>query len=529
METTEMDDFEKRCAEIAERFLLTAVIVDDEAQILDLPKPTESLEAPTRHTVGTVPEGRNVKQRTTAHSLDARTIVESFAKRGLICAVTAPWENDPLVATVLPAARRADIVILDWQLHDDDGAKTIELLKNLLQDSEAGRLRLIAIYTGENDLKEIQASIKRELSNQGLNFRSCGQSVDLSYGHCRIVMYAKSGTSLPSELTDRAVSEDKIPKRLIEEFADMTKGLLPSIALTSLAAVRENAHRVLDSFSANLDPAFLAHRACLSSPDDSQQHMVSLLESELNAIMDDAMTEVNPTSFNAVSEWLHSNFSQDTKFKFSKKELSYGDVLKLLKEGINPSSLSGQDYRSLSAKFANSGNGSEELDHQLAWMFNFRTVGNSLPPILQLGTALEHEDPAGGVGFFLCVRPRCDSVRLQNDESFPLLPLINPLQKQTQVVIKNAQDSYIRQSVCTNPSQWLLPKFAPDDSKKCVVAEKAEDGEFYFLCTDGTRFKWIGDLKADFAQRVAQHFASGLSRVATDNSEWLRRRERSKG
>ncbi len=529
METTEMDDFEKRCAEIAERFLLTAVIVDDEAQISDLPKPTESLETPSRRTVGTVPDGRNARRRATTHSLDARTIVETFAKRGLICAVTAPWENDSLVASVLPAARRADIVILDWQLHDDDGARTLKLLKNLLQNSEVARLRLVAIYTGENDLIGIQTSIKRALSNQGWNFEPCGQSVDLFYGHCHIVIYAKSGTLLPSELTDRAISEGEIAKRLIKDFADMTKGLLPSIALTSLAAVRENAHRVLDSFSADLDPAFLAHRACLSSPEDSQQHMVSLLDSELNSIMDDAIMEVNPASLDAVSDWLYSNFSQEMKFKFPKKELSFSDVLRLLKEGIDLSSLSGQDYRSLSSKFANSGNGSEDLDHQLAWMFNFRTVSNSLPPILQLGTALEQENLDGGGGFFLCVRPRCDSVRLQSDECFPLLPLINPQQKQTQVVVKNAQDGYIRRSVCTNPSQWLLPKFAPDDSKKCVVAEKATDGQFFFTCTDGMRFKWIGDLKADFAQRVAQHFASGLSRVATDNSEWLRRRERSKG
>lgn len=523
-----MDEFNKRCAKIAERFLLTAVIVDDEAEIPASPTPAESLRTPDRRTIGNAPEEMRGSSEATANSLDARTLVDTFAKLGLICAVIVPpKEESPAADTVMPVAKRADIVILDWRLHQDDGNTTIGLLTDLLKDGEASRLRLVAIYTGQYNLSQIGETLKLELAKQGWEFRSNKQTVVLSYGHCRIVIYAKAGTQLGSELRDRAISESDIPNRLIGDFAAMTKGLLPGIALTSLAAMRDNAHRVLDSFSADLDPAFLAHRACLSSPEDSQQHMVSLLESELNAIMHDAMMEVNPAGFDAVSEWLYSNLSQDVKFKFPKTELSFTDVLRLLKEGIEPSSLKGQDYRSLSSKFANSGNGSEDLDHQLAWMFNFRTVSNSLPPTLQLGTALQQDDPDGECGFFLCVRPRCDSVRLQSDERFPLLPLISPKQKQTQLVVKNAQSGYKRLSVCTNPSKWLLPRFTPDDSKECVVAEKAADGQFFFTCTDGMRFKWLGDLKADFAQRVAQHFASGLSRVATDNSEWLRRRERS--
>ena len=528
-----MDDFDKRCAEIAERFLLTAVIVDDEAKISDLPEPTESLETPSRHTVGTVPGGRNVTQKASAHSLDARTIVETFARRGLICAVTAPWEDDSLATTVLPAARRSDLVILDWRLHHDYGAKTIELLKNLLQNSEVGRLRLIAIYTGENDLFGIQESIRRALSNQGWKFEPCGQSVDLSYEHCRIVIYAKSRTQLAPDLKDRAISEDDIPNRLIKDFAEMTRGLLPSIALTSLAAVRENAHKVLNSFSSELDAAFLAHRACLPIPDNSQQHIVNLLDSELHAIMDDASTQEDPANIEAIREWLLSRFGQEKIFEFGQgKKLSFDKTVALLQCGLDKSNiLNRKDFGILSSRFLGNGEESEELDQRLAWMFNFRTVNDSPSPILQLGTALQIQDPESGADLFLCMRPRCDSLRLDNEEVFPLLPLIDPKQKQNQIqlVLKTGQNDYLRRSVCTNPSQWSLPEFTPDDSKKCVVAERSADGQFFFTSTNGTRFNWIGELKAEFAQRVAQHFASGLSPVATDNSEWLRRHEKSGG
>ena len=74
----------------------------------------------------------------------------------------------------------------------------------------------------------------------------------------------------------------------------MTEGLLPSIALTSLTAIRENSHKVLDKFHAELDPAFLAHRAGLPAPEDSQQHMVDQLASELHAVMDDAAAKESP-------------------------------------------------------------------------------------------------------------------------------------------------------------------------------------------------------------------------------------------
>ena len=532
---SEIDDYKERCAKIAERFLLTAVIVDDEAQIQNFPKPTPALKAPDRRALGRTLEGEGTRatnedsaQSRDRHTLDASTLTDAFAKYGLICAVIAPSKDGSLTNdTVVPAARRADMVILDWQLHQDDGKKALELLKKLLKDDDIGRLRLIAIYTGENNIRAIGNTIQEKLQQQGWNFQSNESEVELSYGHCRIVIYAKSGISLASDLEDRAISEDAIPKRLIEDFADMTKGLLPSIALTSLAAVRENAHKVLDSFSAELDPAFLAHRACLTIPDDSQQHVVNLLDSELHAIMDDATMEMNPANFEAIKNWLYSKFSQDTKFLFGEKELSFQDVASLLDEGLNQSPLGRQDYKFLSSGFVENENGSEDLDQQLAWMFNFRTVSNSPPPILQLGTALRRQDQESGSDLFLCMRPRCDSLRLQDEETFLLLPLIDPEKDTIQLVLKIDKNEYLRRSVCTNPSQWMLEEFAPHESKKCVVAERGPDEQFFFTCTKGTKFKWIGELKADFAQRVAQHFASGLSPVAIDNSEWLRRRERS--
>ena len=95
-----------------------------------------------------------------------------------------------------------------------------------------------------------------------------------------------------------------------------------------------------------------------------------------------------------------------------------------------------------------------------------------------------------------------------------------------QLAVKTGANDYRLVSVCTKPSRWTLERFVPtSDAGGSVVAEEVENGVFFFTATDDTRFEWLGELKAQFAQRIAHRFASGLSRVAVDNTEWLRRKE----
>ena len=168
-------------------------------------------------------------------------------------------------------------------------------------------------------------------------------------------------------------------------------------------------------------------------------------------------------------------------------------------------------------------------------MLNFRTVFDAPSPILQLGTVLQKPSHANAGdanasdangSYFLCMRPRCDSVRLQEKTAFLLLPLlIEPKPNSVQLVLHTGGDTYRRVSVCMETSQWSLVNFVPDEDRGSVVAEK-KGSCFYFTGEEEDEFRWLGELKAEFAQRVAQEFAAGLSRVPINNSEWLRRKER---
>jgi hypothetical protein len=497
--------------------------------------PPGKLKKPDRRTSAPLSGDVAETQRDIArHSLNVRPLVDSFSERGLICAVLVPTKPETNgAATVAPAARRADIVILDWQMDGDDGRWTLSIMHRILTDDAGERLRLIAIYTGEKDISGIGRKIAAELKKGGWPFTLDAREVELSLAHCRIVVYAKSGTSLVSELNERSVSEDKLPKRLIGDFADMTGGLLPGVALTSLAAVRENAHKLLDRFHTDLDAAFLTHRACLQTPSDSQRHIVSQIASELHSIMDDATTTGDPAGIDAIKGWLTASAGADAEFIFgADKKLSFMETVDLLDNGLGQSTGAlnkKNDFRILTSGFCREGTNGNDLDHRLAWMTSSRTVFNSPPPRLHLGSVLRRHENDAEVMLFLCMRPRCDSARLSKNESFLLLPLVPPPAeggKAIQLVVQTGMNEYKRVSVCTEASSWRLVTFGPKKKSTPVVAEKDDSGIFRFVATDNTEYEWLGELKTEFAQRVAHRFAASLSRVAVNNSEWLRRLEK---
>ncbi len=524
-----MADFHRRCEEIAKRFLQTVVIVDDEAYIRRSAQPPGVLETPGRdarvrvHRAKEETESETEPAKPPDHGLDAGLLSKSFSEHGLICAVVTPaFDGDMAVDALVPSVRRTDIVILDWRLNDDHGERTLSILKHILKDDAGKRLRLIAIYTGEPEISIIGQTILEQFSK----FKDSEHGVVLSSRHCRIVIYAKSDVNLAVNLKERSVSESDLPRKLIRDFAIMTGGLLPNIALTALAALRENTHKILERFDSRLDPAFLTHRACLPFPDDSQQDMVNQLASELHGVVDDgvAMAKESPAGMEAIKEWLGSSSSE---FPIGKDQsMSRDEAIALLEYGIEkrkPGALSkNQGFNLLTAAFSNDKNPDHELDRYFAWMFNFRTVFNAPPPTLRLGSVLRRFD-GNREQFFVCMRPRCDSVRLQRMTTFFLLPLVCPDGQPIQIVLRTREDKYSRVGVCMEMSGWELVRFQPDRDTESVVA-KHDDTGFYFTDADSVRFDWLGELKMEFAHRIAHEFTSGLSRVAVTDSEWLRRK-----
>ena len=173
-----------------------------------------------------------------------------------MCAVLAPWSDGDGSAATISASRRADIVILDWQL-GDEGAQATGIIRQLIEnDAEAGgRLRMIAVYTANPDLEAVRAAVGEVLTNFKATDRP-GNILALEAAHTKILFICKGATSA---LAGR-IEEPDLPARLIDEFVDIAKGILANVALGCIAAIREDTHRVLARFHSGMDAPFLTHR-----------------------------------------------------------------------------------------------------------------------------------------------------------------------------------------------------------------------------------------------------------------------------
>ena len=537
-----VEDYQERSRKLARRFLQTAVVVDDKAYMASEHDngPRGEVVPPPR---ASSQNDQEPVQHRSQHSLDAGSVIDSFSALGVICGVIRP------TGSALEAMKKADIVVLDWFLRDDDPQYTLDLLGDLLAgESDRNSLRLVSIYTGEAQLKKVCDGVVEKLTEARLEPVQDNAGTTISYQHGRVVLYAKSNVNLANTFEGRSVAERDLPGKLVEDFAAMTRGLLPAIALTSLAAVREGAHKVLDRFSSDLDPAFLAHRMCLTNLDDAERQIVDNIAEEFRGLMDNAVAEASPAGVEAVKYWMRKyhqvEISKFKEFMPNGKAHNLESNIELVSKGFYLCLRNDRKDKAINNKInkiiqdlskllSGNDNNTLGLDERLAWIMSFRTVYNAPLPILWLGSVVTKLSSEGDQ-HLICMRPRCDCVRLEKDKktTFFFLPLVElgKKGKGKQQIVVRIGDQFERLRIEFDSSSWVLQQFSPSTGNDAVVAAKSgSNGDFKFTDIDGNEYKWRGELKAEYAQKIAQDFAAELSRVAVDESEWLRRMARKDG
>ena len=525
------DGFKQHCRDIARRFLLTAVVVDDELSVTGDPPVHGDLTPPGRGAPTRRESTTTTTQANPPRPLQIDPITWSFARRGMVCGVVSPHGEQADHELLAKAVARADIVILDWRLNPTTRATALPLLTRILTEDQPRRLRLIAFYTGEPNHERIRNRIVECLNgivgpDQAV-VASDGASKAIDFRACRIVVYGKPRSGVePSAV----VHEEGLADQLIADFANMVEGLLPSVVLTALGAVRDNVYQVLDRFGRDLDPAFLAHRACLPQPHESEEHIVEQIASELHGIMDDAVGGNRPAGFEAIKHWFASRFKDDQVAFSPQHDADVSDVLTMLRDGIEkhpgPLSPKGRNHHLLSEGFSGRDESGRKLDRQLASAMALRQVFGENSRQLSIGTLVRRIEVDDN-SILLCVTPRCDSVRLTAKSSFLFLPLSAPESDTLQVVVPMDENEYQRMTICVNPSRWCIKYFDPDPTRQCVLAHRhGRDTAFTFKDVSGRAYLWVGELKAEFAQSISQAIAERMSRVPLNKSEWHRRSER---
>ena len=559
----------------AERFLQTAVFVDDNiyekrgyvSEPERLRTPPSRRKPALKSAETATPSVADAAAAEEPEEYSPQALLTSFAKRGIVCSLYQPAKRSSVGenSDAYRLCAAADIAIVDWVLHGDDGDKALELIANLARQSrqeEPEQVRLVLVYTDRENLGIVADRVFESLSEAlpgSVEPVARDQGLALHTSNSRTVILGK-----PTRLKTRSkefeqfeVKESQLADRAIEEFAKLADGLLQGAALLGLAELRRNTRRILTQFDSELDPAFLTHRALSLPHEDASAQLIPLLVAEIQAVLEDQME--NHLSETALLEgWCTSNWQpgdQSGEFlsklgkvrnrrekpdlrEFAKAFVTSGPQLResfgnLIGNSIAKKEKEGDEFgwtlRDLGkleelATFLLPGKESQ-ANALLARLMSQRTQYEEVERALKLGTVVKTTDRR----FFLCLQPLCDSVRLKAETKFPFVELFaRDPDSDARFGLVVSQDGKLRLlRVGDRPRDFHLDSFKPNSGAGQVLAEKTAPGRFLFKAAKGGGdYLWLAQLKEEHAQREAERLARKLSRVGLTESEWLRRMSR---
>lgn len=579
---------------IITNFLQTVVIIDDEAFLdEELYRKHEELSAQYiacvkasmpkvinrgKSSSGDENKPQDERQEEVPHYLNAKVLSDTFADYGLMCTVLRPTIDTDFSVKYNAILKKADIVILDWKLKEGDNGSTVKgLIKEVIKDSDGNTqksLRSIVIYSGESKLKDKLQSVKEDLQSE-LGSPTAESDFSLEYDRLQIKIYAKEATQRAPKDTDVLKNETTLVTAIIDDFVSQVAGLVPNMAIQSLAELRQNTHKILGVFSKELDEAYLSHRMMLPNSSDAESFMINILISELEAVLLNSTDITKSINIESIMNWLDDKFEDsryrrlllnefiltknDDKLEAAKAYFSYPETIQILKNGTNLLELLDQKLlsdkekikdlvkkmftdnleksqckllkqsdsksktkhkklRELSKFLYKNDDDALKREHKFTALSTIKTIYSNPTPYLTLGSILKNTEGK----YFLCIIPRCDAVRKKTaDHSYPFLSLEDATDKFS-LLIEDAE--YKKLTISDKPEELLTITLRKTDSNEDEPLYAEEDGvNRVFRANNGDVFVWITELKREKAQSILKSFADKLSRVGFNESEYLRR------
>ena len=495
------------------------------------------------------------------HDFNAFKISQVFAESQKVCAVYKPSKLLD-IDNLAELAKKADVTVLDWQINieqdkveneeedavDDDprGPHTKRIIKSILTDPLTGHgsLKLIVIYTGETDLNGITDEVYNDLITNEIK-KVDKQTCQIKTENAKILITAKPDPEENGEpkfkhtpeLNHFVVTYEELPFFILTEFSKMTSGLLSDFALNSLTVLRNNTFRLLNSFDKDLDAGFILHRILLPNQEEAGNHLVDIFSEAMKTILNYSKSS-ELLNIEKLREWVkHRQFGKEIQIAgksflvdqnfvndcleksfIAAIENRWGEELSNSKKKEIDS-----DFNRLYNKFPDIffENGETHINERFSILTHHRSNYKleSTVPRLTLGTIIKEE---GRERYFLCIQAKCDSVRIQQERKFLFLELqVVGSNSKFHFIIEN-EASFVHLRIIKDAFGLRTIKFNPNEEKQTILAD-SRDGYYFFESNYGERFLWMADLNDAHAQRVANNYASQLSRVGLDESEWLRR------
>ncbi|WP_418502557.1 response regulator receiver domain [Flagellimonas sp.] len=547
----------------AKEFLQTAVFIDDriyepkegkvsEPKVVAAPKvrkkavksAVQAEEAPANLDDGVVDD----------EEYSPHDIVNSFAKKQIICSLYQPRPKAKVskASDIQQLCLASDIVIVDWDLYGDQGKKAKELVEGLIKQAVEDvpeQLRLILVYTQEANLFDIASQLYEKVSQSiGDEFTPQQEEDGLAFhtANSRVSILGKTGRPRPDEYKEHEVEEKDLADAAVKEFAKLASGLLHASVLLGLAKIKQNSRKILSKFPSTLDPAFLNHRAMSLPNEEAGNHIVPLLVSEIEAVLEDKLPDplihekvIRDWCLNVwkpgthVIELIGENkdsreFATDYCLMGKEMREKYKDV-QIISQAITKNGEWNGDrkfLRVLSSYLLSEP--ASKSNHEFSRLMSSRTYYDEHAKELKLGTIVYQEEEVDEktVGhYFICLQPVCDSVRLDKERKFIFIEIDEMRQdgkNKFSHPVFTSDDSL--KELLTLPKSYncFVAEFAPDHKLKVVLAKKVADGGSVFEDCLGRQFIWLDQLKEAHAQRVVERFARELSRVGLTESEWQR-------
>lgn len=566
-----MSTFQQYSRTVASDFLQTVVVVDDKAStntrpplasVISLNAPvgrgTRRFDTPTSVQEDAAAPPSSTQQLPQDETLYIKNLNESFAEQGIICGILNPLssgkDRKKIVAAAEQAARRADIVVLDWKMEGegDEGNTALQIITAIFRSDapeesksyqDSGRLRLIAIYSQNPALASIIDKIHT------LPFLVDFERVDgftIAKDSVRICAFKKPGGLDVREapgMEGRVLNEEELTSKLIDEFSSLTQGLLANSAILSLTAIRQNTHQILRKFNRSLDPSYLIHRALTNPVDETESHPIALISSEIHDVLAGKNVSKSVES-SRIKEWLAAQW---TTLSLAGRlgSLPHDEAVKsltdLIVNGIDEElkkRTHSAEWKAFIERFQKSApdraseltalllptadKTSKERDFEFSMLTTIRTHYDMPPPQLSLGSIVAITSADSKIAYYVCIQPLCDCIRLKSVRRFPFLRLT--AEKSIFDLVVHTGTAHQGLQIKYKAADMELFSFTPVGGAIYAVKEttswvfNAED-----LAGNKMQFTWLADLKFPHAQRIAALFAATISRVGLTESEWLRR------
>lgn len=499
-----MSDFLSHSKEIVEKFLQTAVFLDDEPTYRYQERLAEPVEAPLGRGISNQviePSGTTIEEK--EHFLDATSVTNTFMEKGIVCSIlnceeeTYPEKENQYFNLM----KNADIIVLDWSLFKDNGERIVSLVERLISvDETLHELRSLIIYTA-SDIEHV----KKQLNELGIEFTG-DSNISNSKKYTFISIYAKPHSSNASE--DLKVEFNELVDKCIDDFTKCFSGIVPNVAMASVSELRNNTHKLLGVLNKDLDIAYLSHRALLPFTDDAEEHIEEIVIGEIESIIHENKVG-NKSQLENIKDYA---LIQDKKYEGI-------DFIECLEQGVDSLKKTKQEQKQVrkdvkecfsKAWFQNEGV-SRKSEIDFVRLTTLQTKYTDKPVNLTLGVIIENVESHEK---FLCLQPPCDSVRLEEPIDFIFIQLNSSTEKFD--LLCGLDNKY---KIKYSKEYRKTIKFKINEETSSVLA--GEDKTYEDI--NGKKYQYLATLKKMQAQKIANEYGAYISRVGLNESEYLRR------